>query len=88
MVEKYIKKEIAIEAISFTRDKYDEILEFTNNKIHTLRIPKCMDGVATCIVDTLKGPMNATEGDYIIKGVDGEIYPCKQEEFERRYELI
>lgn len=37
---------------------------------------------------TLEGIMRADNGDYIIKGVKGEIYPCKPDIFEMTYELV
>jgi hypothetical protein len=39
------------------------------------------------IIKTLEGEMKANIGDYIIKGVKGEIYPCKPDIFEATYEL-
>lgn len=39
-------------------------------------------------VSTLEGDMRADEGDYIIQGVNGEIYPCKPDIFEKTYEII
>lgn len=39
------------------------------------------------IIRTLEGDMRATYGDYIIKGVQGEFYPCKPDIFESTYEL-
>lgn len=41
-----------------------------------------------CDIKTLEGTMHANYGDYIIKGVNGEIYPCKPEIFEKTYELL
>lgn len=41
------------------------------------------DGV---LIDTLEGTMQACNGDYIIKGVKGEIYPCKADIFTETYE--
>lgn len=38
------------------------------------------------IIKTLEGDMTASWGDYIIKGVDGEVYPCKPEIFEKTYD--
>lgn len=38
-------------------------------------------------VETLEGSMRADEGDYIIKGIKGEFYPCKPDIFEASYEL-
>lgn len=46
------------------------------------------ENVYTCIVSTLEGPMTATEGDYIIKGIQGEFYPCKPDIFEATYEVV
>lgn len=39
-------------------------------------------------IKTLENPMLASEGDYIIKGVNGEFYPCKPDIFEKTYELL
>jgi len=38
------------------------------------------------VVKTLEGDMRGATGDYIIKGVAGELYPCKREIFEKTYE--
>lgn len=40
------------------------------------------------IIKTLEGNMIATKEDYLIKGVNGELYPCKKEIFKKTYELI
>ena len=45
-----------------------------------------MDG--TLQVHTLEGPLTAQNGDYIIRGIKGELYPCKAELFEATYEAI
>lgn len=42
---------------------------------------------AYCDIKTLEGTMRANTGDYIIRGVNGEIYPCKSDIFEKTYEL-
>lgn len=39
-------------------------------------------------IETLEGTMKATVGDWIIKGVKGEFYPCKADIFEQTYELV
>ena len=39
-------------------------------------------------IKTLEGDMQASEGDYIIKGLRGEFYPCKPDVFEKKYELV
>jgi hypothetical protein len=42
----------------------------------------------TCIIPTLEGDMTANLGDWIIKGVKGECYPCKSDIFEATYERV
>ena len=42
----------------------------------------------TIAIDTLEGEMTAQKNDYIIKGVQGEFYPCKPEIFEKTYEKV
>jgi len=39
-------------------------------------------------ISTLEGVMKATKGDYIIRGVEGELYPCKPNIFEKTYEAV
>lgn len=39
-------------------------------------------------IDTLEGTMCASVGDFIIKGVQGEFYPCKPDIFEKTYEKV
>lgn len=39
-------------------------------------------------VDTLEGVMSGNPGDYLMKGINGELYPCKKEIFEQTYNWI
>lgn len=39
-------------------------------------------------IKTLEGIMTASNGDYIIKGINGELYPCKPDIFEKTYEVV
>lgn len=48
--------------------------------------PSCFKKTMT--IEILEGTMTANVGDYIIKGVNGEFYPCKPDIFEKIYELI
>jgi hypothetical protein len=41
-----------------------------------------------CDIQTSEGIMRASTGDYIIRGINGEIYPCKSDIFEKTYELV
>ncbi|GAC40752.1 hypothetical protein [Paenibacillus popilliae] len=40
------------------------------------------------LIETLEGVMQAKPGDYIIRGVQGEIYPCKADIFKQTYERV
>ena len=48
--------------------------------------PSCFK--ETMIIKTLEGDMTASVNDFIIKGVNGEFYPCKPDIFEKTYEAI
>jgi len=85
---KYIKKPVEIEAVQFTRNNWDEVKDFTNQTAHSLTIEKRINGIAYCIIPTLEGQHKATEGDWIIKGVKGEFYPCKPDIFNMTYEEV
>lgn len=80
----YRKKPVVIEAIQFTGNNFFEIHEFTNGNAHDCYMQPA--GYTTCIINTLEGRHIATEGDYIIKGVQGEFYPCKPDVFNMTYE--
>ena len=85
---KYRKKPIVIEAVQYndTEASVLEIMELTSNpdiKARSVRLTQ--DGIN---IDTLEGRMLASVGDYIIKGVQGEFYPCKPDIFELTYEQV
>lgn len=85
---KYRKKPVVIEAIQFTQNNFTEVKAFTNGIAHSFGIRNSRDRIATCIIPTLEGDHIAIEGDYIIKGVKGEFYPCKSDIFEQTYEMV
>lgn len=88
MINKYRTKPCEIEAIEFTRESYNEVVNFTNGKAKDMIIERCLNGKAYCKIETLEGDMIATEGDFIIKGLRGEFYPCKPDVFNKKYELV
>ena len=77
-VRKFIKKPIEVEAFQF---EVDETPEWALKKI--IRY----DYSRACI-ETLEGDMWFYVGDYVIKGVANECYPCKREIFEKTYTEI
>lgn len=84
MIKKYVKKPVEIEAIQFNGWNFDEI----NDWIYNIKgvYPSCYK--ETMIIKTLEGDMTANVGDYIIKGISGEFYPCKPNIFEVTYQLV
>ena len=86
MVKKYKTKPCEIEAIKWTSDNFEEIAKFTNYKAYMELMYSSMK--EELIIKTLEGDMMATVGDYIIKGLRGEFYPCKPDVFHKKYEEI
>lgn len=84
-MNRYKKKPVIIEAIQFidTTDRIIEIQEFVGRD---LRIDYADPKNPIMKIETLEGVMNASVGDFIIKGVNGEFYPCKPDIFEKTYE--
>lgn len=88
---KYRKKPVVIEAVKLERrfpwpDWFHDAV--TNNQIITHGLGKFGEGKVYCEIKTLEGTMIADDGDYIIKGIKGEMYPCKPDIFEMTYESV
>lgn len=88
---KYIKKPVIVEAFQLNErglvgeDWFWDAV--SRNDIITHDFGKWSHhGPAWCEIKTLEGVMVAKTGDYIIRGVKGEIYPCKADIFEETYE--
>lgn len=79
---KYRKKPVVIEAIQFNGRNSADIHEFCGDKV---REPVGKDYLE---IETLEGIHIASPGDYIIKGIKGEFYPCKPDIFEMTYEKV
>ena len=86
MVKSYIKRPIQIEAIQWNGKNFDEIKEFCKDAMIAyggeLIIPTLEDG------NFIKAKHVATEGDYVIKGIRGEFYFCKEDIFNKTYEEV
>ena len=89
---KYRKKPVVVEA--FLLDERGLVSEdwfwdaVSRNDIITHCFGKYYSEPAWCEIKTFEGTMIAKTGDYIIKGVNGEIYPCKADIFEKTYEPV
>ena len=81
-MEKYRKKPVVVEAVQWTGENVKEVLDFMEwrNVAH--------DATLGLTINTLEGNHHASPGDWIIKGVQGEFYPCKPEIFEKTYEKV
>lgn len=82
---KYRKKPVVIEAVQFI-DTEESILELSKLGLNPVRVDYADLDNPILKIETLEGLMVATEGDYIIKGVQGEFYPCKTDIFKETYE--
>ncbi len=80
---KYRKKPIVIEAVQWTGSNEKECMEFCPS---IYQETYKADGFLT--IPTLEGKMACATGDFIIRGVKGEFYPCKPDIFEATYEQI
>lgn len=85
---KYKKKPVVIDAIQFKDDPDNliEIQEFMGGS--ELRISYANPDNPVLKIKTLEGVMEASVGDFIIRGVKGEYYPCKPDIFEQTYEPV
>lgn len=92
---RYRKKPIVIEAIQWNENNLKEVMEFIGSEF------KYDENTSYCtnkfvydkytkelLIHTLEGTMKVSNGDYIIKGVKGEFYPCKPDIFEATYEKV
>ncbi|WP_286713792.1 hypothetical protein [Acinetobacter sp. UBA2581] len=87
---KYRKKPVVIDAIQWDGKNAEEVFSFTGNKAKFYEWHQYNEsGIDKHIIqiNTLEGVMSANVGDYIIKGVQGEFYPCKPDIFEATYEV-
>lgn len=89
---KYRDKPVEIEAFQFYVDNMPDWFmdKVTTNEIilHNCDYHKYYIEDAYCEINTIKGIMKGNGGDYIIKGVNEEIYPCKQDIFEKTYDEV
>lgn len=83
----YRKKPVVIEAFKYGIDPRPD---WFNDKVTSNEIVTHVEDSSLyyCEIKTLEGIMRGGCGDYIIKGVQGEIYPCKPEIFEMTYDKI
>lgn len=101
-MSKFRKKLVVIDAIQFvevSRTQREFGVSVETNSVDVSRfigkptrfqtVPNgTKEGEIKAVIETLEGEMMASIGDYIIKGVEGEFYPCKPEIFHMTYEAV
>lgn len=86
LIKKFIKKPIVIEA--FEWDGKSETLDSPEIKLFMANNPHFRGEQGSVFIHTLDGVMEARPGDFIVKGIKGDIYPCKADAFWKTYEEI
>jgi len=75
----YKTKPAVITAVELTKDNQGEVMQWAHC------MPAEKGGVS---IHTLEGVMRGDVGDFIIKGLKGEFYPCKADVFHKKYEKV
>jgi len=94
MIQKFKKLPVIVEAVQFQADYKTaaEIIEWINKENgfdpKSNLNPCASYYYGDLTIRTLEGDMHASKGDWIIKGISGEFYPCKPEIFKKTYEPI
>ena len=79
---KYKSKPKVIEAVKWTGENLDQLRAFVPEEFRHNKVNQPLG------IITINGPVTVHEGEYIIKGIEGEFYPCKAEIFEATYEPL
>lgn len=95
MIQRFRKKPVMIEAVQFTDDKDDnnlmELAEFIDNQDLIISYENGSNAPLLKIktLEDANGSVHyASIGDWIIRGVNGEFYPCKPDIFKKTYERV
>ena len=82
---KYRKKPVIIEAVQYNGDIHQpDLYALIESQDRTVT----QEPEGYLIIETLEGKLRADIGDWILKGVKGELYPCKPHIFEKTYEGV
>jgi len=84
---KYRKKPVVIDAYKYEGDGLDA-LSWSAEVSPDPKTPLIVKPGIGLFIETLEGEMHVSEGDFIIKGIQGEFYPCKPDIFEQTYEKV
>lgn len=79
---RYRKKPVEIEAFQFDGHNYDRLAVWMGDAPTRMQSPA---DTLDMYIDTLEGTMHVSPGDWVIRGVKGEFYPCKPDIFDATY---
>jgi hypothetical protein len=82
---RYRKKPVVIEAIQWTGENFAEVVAFLGDDFGGAQRGPGFDQIE---IITLEGGITASLGDWVIRGVKGEHYPCKPDIFAATYEAV
>lgn len=90
---KYRKKPVVIDAIQYDGANDDEIIELNDGDSSGLNFGVTLASANVsrapfCDISTLEGVMRANVGDWVIRGIKGELYPCKPDIFAKSYDAV
>lgn len=94
MIKSFRKKPVVIEAIQLTEDNFAEVEKFIGYKTTDFRFYRHEGDFLNksnplgVHINTLEGVMQAQIGDFIIRGIKGEYYPCKSDIFNQSYDEV
>lgn len=85
---RYRKKPVVIEAVIFASSEKNHVYKWATMIQMDVELGTNENGEPILKIPTLEGEMVCSIGDYLIKGVKGELYPCKPDIFEMTYEEV
>ena len=83
MIKTFVKKPVKVQAVQWTGNNYEELADFIGHVRSVYNL-----NYEYIIIDMLEGDCCLRNGDWIICGVNGEIYSCESDIFEKTYEEV
>jgi len=87
---KFKKKPVVVEAEQFlpNDEAIEKVMALASRGSRQVSVTRLPGGHCTMQITTLEGVMEASIGDWIIRGIQGEVYPCKPDIFNESYERV
>lgn len=80
-------KPVEVEAIEFKKDCFEDLKKFTEGRAYNFRTEMATNGKFYCDIKTLVGTITVTEGDFIVKGANGEFFACEPDVFNKNFRI-